>query len=152
MELFLSSFPGPFQVNASNISQKESLNLEPSQSARVQKDCWGKPDADRQGILMTLLVHGRALLDAPVWRIHGSGITQLDMVSHRCPMFSSESVSPVPKIMSKVLICSYSGGSGFELHASPWDKVETVKRFITLDHLLPRRSSSLTMVMDHDNG
>ena len=97
MELFLSSFPGSFQVNASNISQKESLNLEPSQSARVQKDCWGKPDADRQGILMTLLVHGRALLDAPVWRIHGSGNTQLDMVSHRCPMFSSESVSPVPK-------------------------------------------------------
>ena len=55
------------------------------------------------------------------------------------------------KIMPKMLICSYSGGSGFKHHASPWDKVETVKRFITLDHLLPRRSFQ-TMVIDHDNG
>ena len=43
---------------------------------------------------MTLLVHGRALLDAPVWRIRESGKTQTGhRVSHFCPMFSSEFVS-----------------------------------------------------------
>lgn len=35
-------FLGFFQVNASNISQKESLNLEPSQFARVQKESAGE--------------------------------------------------------------------------------------------------------------
>ena len=76
---------------------------------------------------------------------------KLDIVSHCCPVFSSEFDSLVQKIMSKMLICSYSRGSGFKHHASPGGKVETVNKFITSDHLLPRRSFE-TMVIDHDNG